>query len=340
MIIGKIFEINPNLIIVMRYLEYIALIIILNQLNPPKEKILLLFKIYILLNFFVVLLQYFDVVGGFTSRGIIDKYNYLDIENICFFSCDLGFMKNYVPAGKFVDLNETILNNRVIGITGGPWELSTNLSLSIFGLALFEKRLIKLIPYFLMIIIMMLFAQSRGIVFGFVAGSIFIFSDFKKTVKIFSFFLFFVLFIYLFNILSFREIINEKFFFNYFTLIKIIAGTFTGNLPPSTTFEGTALDSMYWRAYYWREAISHLKGSNFLLFFGSGGHYLYTESFLIRAITSFGIIGSVLIIYLARSLPLFFIVFIIVTGLTIDMFISFKIFLFCCLLLMAHKNSK
>jgi hypothetical protein len=208
MIIGEIFDVNPNskttYLFVVRYMEYIALIVMLNQLNPPKDKILLLFKIFILLNFFIVFLQYFDVVGGFTSRGIIEKYNYSDITNICFFNCDLGFMKNYVPPGKFLDLSETILNNRVIGITGGPWELSTNLSISFFGLALFEKRLIKLIPYFLMIILMMLLAQSRGIVFGFIAGSVFMFSDLKKTVKILSLLLFIVTFLYLFNILNFK----------------------------------------------------------------------------------------------------------------------------------------
>ena len=81
-IIGKIFGIDPNLLVVIRYMEYIALIIVLNQLDPPKDKILLCFKIYILLNFIVVLLQYFDLLGGFTSRG---TYNYSDIKDICFF---------------------------------------------------------------------------------------------------------------------------------------------------------------------------------------------------------------------------------------------------------------
>ena len=35
-----------------------------------------------------------------------------------------GFNKNYIPAGVF-------LNNRVIGITGGVWELSVNISICI-----------------------------------------------------------------------------------------------------------------------------------------------------------------------------------------------------------------
>lgn len=329
-IIGKIFQIEPSLIILIRYMEYIALIIILNQLDPPKEKILLCFKIYILVNFIIVLLQYFDLVGGFTSRG---TYHYVDIKKICFLNCDLGFWKNYIPAGDF-------LNDRVTGITGGPWELSMNLSLCLFSLALFEKKIKKIIPYFLMIILMMLIVQSRGIVFGFIAGSLFIFNDFKKTIMMISYFLLFIISIYLLNILNFREIINEKFFVNYFDLIKIIISAFTGNLTQASIYEGTGLESMWWRAYHWEQALSDIKKSNIMMFFGNGGHHIYTESFIIRVITSFGIIGCLLIIYLSRKLPLSFIIFILVTGITIDMFVSFKIFLFSCLFLLLNKKNE
>ncbi|MDC0975345.1 hypothetical protein OAR41_01625, partial [Candidatus Pelagibacter sp.] len=85
---------------------------------------------------------------------------------------------------------------------------------------------------------------------------------------------------------------------------------------------------------------SELRKSTILVFFGSGGNLIYTESLLIRIFTSFGLIGSLIIVYFVRQLPLFFIIFIIVTGLTIDMFVSFKIFVFSCLLLFAYKKNK
>ena len=78
--------------------------------------------------------------------------------------------------------------------------------------------------------------------------------------------------------------------------------------------------------------------SNYLIIFGSGAPLLYTESLLIRIITSFGIVGTFLIVYLSRQLPIFFLVFILVVGITIDMFISFKIFLFSLLLLKISKG--
>lgn len=133
---------------------------------------------------------------------------------------------------------------------------------------------------------------------------------------------------------------HDKFFINYFTLAKIILSAFTGNLTDAGLFKGTGLESMWWRAYHWNLALSDLKKTPFLILFGSGVSFIYTESFLIRIITSFGIVGCLIISYLTKNLPLFFIVFILITGITIDMFVSFKIFIFSSLLLIIIKKSK
>lgn len=150
-IIGKLFGFNPSVILILRYCEYIALIIILNQINPKKDIVLLLFKAYIIINFCVVLLQYFELMGAFTSRGrcivepfsehlrsyrpdfLTNCYDKQAIKSVCFFNCGYDFMKNYSPAGTFI-------LNRVPGITGGPWELTVNLSICVFALVVFEKK--------------------------------------------------------------------------------------------------------------------------------------------------------------------------------------------------------
>ena len=339
-ILGKSFGISPQLLIAIRYCEYIALIIILNQLDPPKDKIILLFKIYILLNFVIVMLQYFEILGGLTSRGtacavhVPGCFDKEDIKSICFLNCDLGFMKNLVHPGDF-------LNKRVPGITGGPWELSMNLSMCIYGIALFEKKLKRLIPYILLVVVMMLIGQSRGIVFGFLAGSLFLINDYKKAIKLFIMLFIFIAFVYFFNFFNFKEIADNKFLIDYFTLIKIIIGAFTGNLPSESALVGTGLESMLIRATTWAEIFSDLRKSSVLLFFGSGGgDFIYTESFIVRVLSSFGLIGSFIILYMSRKLPLFFISFILVSGITIDVFVSFKIFVFSCLLLMMYKKKE
>ena len=343
MILGKTLGVHPNWMIAIRYCEYIALIIILNQLDPPKDKILLLFKIYILLNFVIVVLQYFEIIGGFTSRGHCQNnpnapnfycFDKEDIKAICFFNCDLGFMKNLVHPGGF-------LENRVVGITGGPWELSMNLSICIYGIALLEKKFKKLIPYIILVVIMMLIGQSRGIIFGFLVGSLFLINDYKNAIKLFIILFIFMFFSYFFNFLNFKEIADNKFLIDYFALIKIIIGAFTGNLPSEGTLVGTGLESMLIRAESWARIYSELKTSNILLIFGSGGgNYIYTESFIIRVLSSFGLIGSLIIVYMSRKLPFFFISFILVSGITIDVFVNFKIFVFSCLLLIIYTKSK
>lgn len=344
-IIGSFFEINPSLMIFLRYCEYMALIIILNQLDPSKDRILILFKIYIILNFLVVLFQYFGLIGGFTSRGgcLTDSlaeiassrcYDKDDIKSICFLNCNYDFIKNYMPAGKF-------LLNRVPGISGGPWELSTNLSISFFGLILFEKNLKKLLPYLLMVVAMMIIGQSRGIIFGFLSGLLFILNDYKKTFKLLIIFLTFLIITYFLDLFNFRQIIRDKFLLDYIFLLKIIISAFTGNLPPLESVTDSGLESMYWRAHTWRDSLERLKESNVFLFFGMGGsNIIYTESLIIRIFTSFGLVGSLIILFFIRKLPFFLIMFFFVTGITIDLFVSFKIFVFTYLILFLLSKYK
>jgi len=339
--LGKFFGIDPQLILIFRYIEYIGLIIIISQLNPSKNKLLLLFKFYIIINFIIVLLQYFDLAGGFTSRGHCVRdpnlpnaycFDKEDITSICFFNCDLGFMKNYVHPGGF-------LWNRAPGITGGTWELAINLSLSIFALAKFEKSWKTVIPYFVITIFMLVIGQSRGIIFGFLAGTLFISKNYKATILIVSSIFILTITMYLLDLFNFKNIINDKFFIDYFALIKMMVGTFTGNLPPGDKFENTGLYSMWLRAKDWEVAISQLKSSNIFLIFGHGGAgSLYTESLIIRIITSFGIMGTLLVLYLSKDLPLVLIVFLLITGITIDTFINFKIFFFTLLFLTLYKK--
>lgn len=360
--IGKLFGLDHSVLLFLRYCEYIALIIILNQLDPTKEKVLLLFKLYIVVNLVVVLLQYFEIIGGLTSRScLITPYsehlrlhypNFLNncfdkdsIKSICFFNCGFDTMKNYTPPLAFIDNSNNTY--RVPGITGGPWELTVNLSICFFAITVFEKDKKKLIPYLLMIILVMIIGQVRGAIFGFLAGSLFLLSDFKKTVQIFSILLLLLMFLYFFDVFDFKQIFESKFLLDYVQLLQIFIEGFKGSLPPPDTVKETGLESMYWRIHGWMPSLSVLGRSNFLLFFGAGGSFnadnipiLYNESLLIKVITSYGLLGSFLCLYLIRKLPIFFIIFILVTGITLDLFTSFKIFTISCLFLFIYFKNK
>ena len=125
LLIGELFgppSLNIEWIIPLRYLEYIGLIVVLNELDTPKKTIIVLIKAYIIINFICVLLQYFQIIGAIQSRGFsphlltdpvlstklaAEKYD--------------GFLKDVLipPGGIYL--------NRAPGISGGALELSTNL---------------------------------------------------------------------------------------------------------------------------------------------------------------------------------------------------------------------
>lgn len=329
-LIGNFFgptDFKTEWIIPLRYLEYIGLIVVINKLEIPIKTIIVLIKAFVIINFIVVMFQFFDLLGAISSRGFSPNM-LTDSElsqKIASEKYD-GFFKDvYIPAGG-------IYLNRAPGITGGAWELTTNLSICIFALYLYSKNFIKILPFFILSLIMMLIAQSRGIIFGFLVGFIFLIKDPKKIMNFLIFTLVITFLLYYFNLFNFAKIVHDKFFIDYIELSKLFIGSFSGNIKPEINYSGTGLESMWYRATSWNEQIIKLKSHWLIPIFGLGGDQIYSESLIIKIITCYGIIGSILVLYLSRGLPLYFLIFCLVTGLTLDLFVSFKIFLFAILL--------
>ena len=83
---------SQSWIVLIRYLEYIVIILFFNRYKPDVLIIFKVLRIFIILNFIVVILQLFELVGEFSSLG-------------------------YEPVNAKMD-------DRPTGLTGGPWELS------------------------------------------------------------------------------------------------------------------------------------------------------------------------------------------------------------------------
>lgn len=335
-LIGNFFtppNFNIEWIIPLRYLEYIGLIVVINKLDIPIKTIIVLIKAYIIINFTVVMFQYFDLLGAISSRGF--SPNLLEnpelSQKIATEKYD-GFFKDvYIPAGG-------IALNRAPGITGGPWELTTNLSICIFALYVYSRNIFKVLPYFLLSLLMMFIAQSRGIIFGFIVGLIFLIKDPKKIIKFVILLTIISVLLYYLNLFNFSKFIHDKFFINYFELSKLFIGSITGNIAPEINYSGTGLESMWYRATSWNEQIAKLQSHWLLPIFGFGGDQIYSESLIIKIITCYGILGLFIILYLSRNLSLYFLMFCTVTGLTLDLFVSFKIFLFAYLLNLINQK--
>ena len=132
-------------VILPRYLEYIVLLIYFNRHNPDLYSIFKILRLYLILNFFAVILQELGLLGEITSLGYESPANLSD--------------------------------DRPTGLTGGPWELSNCSAIIFFTLLLDKKQTLTSKYIYSIIAIYLIFAtHSRAIVLSFfLALAIYIF---------------------------------------------------------------------------------------------------------------------------------------------------------------------
>jgi len=66
--------------------------------------------------------------------------------------------------------------------------------------------------------------------------------------------------------------------------------------------------------------------NSFTIVFGSGYTLLYYESTLFRVLFGTGLFGLIFVIYAIRNIPLHILLLFLISGLTLDLLLSFKIF--------------
>ena len=85
--------------------------------------------------------------------------------------------------------------------------------------------------------------------------------------------------------------------------------------------------SLIYRTYEWKIVASFSDNNFNHTLFGTGLNTLYTDSMLIRILYNFGLIGSAILIFNILNLPLYFVIFLIINGLMLDLLVSIKIFI-------------
>ena len=305
---------NINLLILFRIFEYVVVIIFLNNLLTSKN-IYFVMKSFTLINFVIALLQILNLVGSISSIG-------------------------FLPA-------EHILNQRAYGILGGSWELG--IVSGMLSLAFFRGRnQIKFFWVYMLINTINLFLAygiTNLIAYTISISLIFFIFIMNKLIKypykfiIISLLLCLVAYqiIYFFNlsdlILTFfknnpflKRMSNIDFIYLYNVYMDYFRSGYIPDLKdvkdPMTHY------SIIIRLETWQNSILQFQNSNLSKFIGVGLNELYLESIIIRIITGFGIIGCFFIFYAILNVPLYFLLFIIVSGINIDLFISIKIFIF------------
>ena len=155
--------------------------------------------------------------------------------------------------------------------------------------------------------------------------------------------------IYFFCLINFSNYFKYDFGLDYFnnfnlsseTIINLISNLLVYNDVPSRA-EFNNYDFSYWSLLYRLEHWSNLYDINlsepFSFIFGSGLNVLYTDSLLVRIFLNCGFVGLLFVALLSLKLPIFLFVFLFLSGLTLDLFISMKIFIFTLLLIWSYKN--
>tara|TARA_B100000401_G_scaffold425038_1_gene354380 strand:- start:224 stop:1417 length:1194 start_codon:yes stop_codon:yes gene_type:complete len=282
-----------DLITIARVIEYSTIVLYFSNVNFNKDnnkKIILFLKILIIINFLVSIGQYFELVGYYSSRGYHEpNFDYW----------------------------------RVFGILSGSWELSFVTSISYFVIYLETKK--KINVYLILTLIILFLAGTRGIQFPFILTIVILY--FPELIKIqtkLKFIIYTFIFVSIFYFMYFVQDINI-----FFLLKSLIDLMFYGYVPDFSDLSKSEVVYYSWvhRLKDWL-IYYELMNTNLITFlFGTGFSSIYYESFNFRILFGTGLFGFLLLILLTFRINVFIIIFLFITGITLDFTSSFKQFI-------------
>lgn len=289
--IGVINDLPVNIVAAIRVFEYIVFIIFFSNFKLDYKKILTFFKFLIIINLLVSFLQYFDIVGIFSSRGyLVPDYNLW----------------------------------RSAGIFSGSWEISFITSILYFLIYHNDKKKINI--YLFLTLITLYLANTRGVMIPFFISIFFLYLGKFKINLYHPIILFLVLYgsyffslkYYDLDLLFLAESLLRLVFLNQNMFDDFARGIYNVE------------DQYYSWAYRLKEWSVHANSFNknvFTNLFGTGYTNIYYESFILRILFANGIIGLAILCILVLRIKLYMIIFLLLTGFSLDFVVSFKMFI-------------
>jgi hypothetical protein len=311
--IGLINEVDIQLIYILRILEFLVFCFLFFKSQITIELIERFIKYFFLMSILGIILQYFNIMGQFTSIGV-SSHNYF---------------------------------TKYSAFTSGSWELAWMISLSYFIiLSLNEHNKKKILIYFLLTLLILFFAGNRSVSISFLFANLVYFFisnknlDFKISI-FFSIILLFLIIIftpYMMNLPTLSEYGGQKILHkNPNDIIENIVNldfNFIYELLKEFFIYGNVRDiadtpqqyySLQYRIMHWAHARDSFLLNYFTILFGSGAEFIYYDSTIVRIIFSLGIIGTLFFVFLAFRIPLYLLIFFLISGLTIDYIASYKL---------------
>ena len=272
----------------LRIIEYFIIIISFNLFRINFQIFVKFLKILLIVNCIFCILQFYDLIGHISSRGPqISDYRYF----------------------KATGIFSSTLENSFISLV------------IYFIISLNIKRNMNI--YLLIVIVTVLLADNRTLILAMIL-SIFLMNFNMSQILKKNYILIFPILIIVFFLFYFFS--YKLFQFDLFYIFQTLKDLVIYNIVDSQK----SIDSQYYSWNYrlidWQIHLNNYSKNIYTYIFGTGINSIYYESGFIRLLTSFGIFSVFIILYLIRNFPAYFSVIILVSSVTADIVVSFKIF--------------
>ena len=285
--VGFINSISPDLLVFGRFIEYIIFVIFFSNSKLDYKKIIKFFKLLLIINFAVSLLQYFDVVGFISSRG--------------YYAPDYGLWGS-------------------AGIFSGSWELSFITSVLYFIIYQNDKKKINI--YLILTIIILFLAGTRGVIIPFFLSVFFLYVGKLKINFLHLIFLILLSVGFYFLTLKFLSL---DIFVLLESFLRLVF--FNQNMLQDLSILPNEYYSWAYRLIAWSDWANSFNTNIYTNIFGTGYTSIYYESFIIRILFANGIIGVLVLLILSLRIKFYMIFFLLLSGLSLDYVASFKMFI-------------
>ena len=286
-LVGITNNLHVHVATLFRTFEYIIFVLFFSNFKLDYKKIISFFKILIILNLIICLLQYFNIIGFISSRGYFEP-NY-----------DLW---------------------RAAGLFSGSWELSFISSVLCFLIYHSEGK--KFDIYFFCTLIILYLAGTRGVMISFFLSIIFLYFG-KIKINIFYlivvFLFFYGFFIFTNKYFQFDLLLLSE------SLLRLIF--LNQNIFEDYGSRGVQYYSWAIRMEAWAHYANLFNTNIFTNLFGTGYLSIYYEAFIFRILFANGVIGLVILCIFFLRLKLYMIIFLLLASLSLDFIASFKMFI-------------
>ena len=286
-LVGAINNFPVHIASLFRIFEYIIFVLFFSNFKLDYEKIISFCKFLIIFNLIICFLQYYEIIGFFSSRGY-------SAPNFSLFGA--------------------------AGIFSGSWELSFITSLLYFLIYHNDKK--KFNIYFFLTLTTLYLASTRGIMISFFLSIIFLYFG-KIKINVFHLI---VVFLSLYGFFIFTNKYFEfDLFLLTESLLRLIF--LNQNILEDYGSRGDQYYSWALRMEVWAYHANLFNKNIITNLFGSGYTSIYYESLIFRILFANGVIGLIILCIFFLRLKLYMIIFLLLASLSLDFIASFKMFI-------------